>query len=484
MGLGWSRWCRRTVVLVALAFTVGLSVRPCWAAKNVILMVADGSGFSCWQAASMYEGQWDPAKGQSTQVYDGPGWLKYACTTYPLTTAKAPTGKNSQDPAVVYQPSKAWETGSVPVKEGRTFAGYKYLMSAATDSAAAATALATGVKTYNNAINWSDTKQPLTGPTLAEMAKARGKAVGVITTVQWSHATPAALAGAHNVDRDNYQQIANEMLAAAHLNLIMGAGHPEFDNNGRPAEKKEYKYVGGVSTWRSLGAGTHPGRWRLLQTKAEFEALAASAPPELGKVLGTAQVHSTLQQARGKYRNEDTPFCQALNAGVPSLATMTRAALNVLARDPDGFFLAIEGGAVDWANHDNQPARMIEEQIDFHEAVRVVVHWVEQHSSWRDTLVILTADHETGLLWGKHSDTVPFEAIADRGKGRIPDLRYNHKSHTNSLVPLIARGAGAERFAALVDGVDSEAARRWAFSGQYVDNTDVHTVIRAALGGR
>jgi alkaline phosphatase len=468
----------RGVILLGVA--VWLYAAPLWAAKNVILMIADGSGFNSWRATSMYEGKWDAAKQQSTQVYDGPGWVKYACTTYPLTLSKRPTGKTAQDPALVYQPSKAWDTASVLGLTGRTPAGYKFLMGGATDSAAAASALASGVKTYNNAINWSVTNQPLTGKTIAEIAKSRGKAVGAITTVQWSHATPAGLGGAHNPERDNYEAIANEMLAAPYLDVIMGTGNPDFDDEGRPAKKKAH-YVGGAATWEQLKQGTHPGRWRLIQTKAEFESLAAAVPADTKKVLGVPQVHATSQQARGKYRKTDTPFSQPLNSTVPSLATMTKAAINTLAREPNGFYLIVEGGAVDWANHANQPARMIEEQIDFHQAVQAVVDWVEAHGGWSQTLVICTADHETGMLWGKHSDTAPFDRIVDRGKGQIPDLRYNSLSHTNSLVPLVARGAGCERFADRVKGVDPSAAEHWSISGQYVDNTDVFQVMDAAL---
>lgn len=470
----------RKFLLFAVA-ALWLAATPTFAAKNVILFIADGSGFNCWRAASMYEGKWDAAGQRSTQVYDGPGWVHYACTTYPLSLSKRPTGKTEQDPDLRYDPAKAWDTSpSNQLGESR-FAGYAYLKRAATDSAAAGTALATGEKTYNNAINWSVLNQPFSGRTIAEIAKARGRAVGVISSVPWSHATPAALGGAHNLERDKYAEIANEMLDAPYLDVIMGAGNPDFDDNGQPAQKKA-DYVGGPETWQKLKQGKHPKGWRLIQTKQEFEALAATPPPDLFKLLGVPQVYSTLQQARGKYRLNDAPFSQPLNANVPTLATMTKAAIHVLARDPDGFFLMVEGGAVDWANHANRAGRAIEEQIDFHHAIQAAVDWVEKYSNWDETLVICTADHETGLIWGKQSNTVAFEPIGDRGKGNVPDLRYHSLSHTNSLVPLAARGSGAELFARLVRGVDATAGKHWGFSGQMVDNTDVFKVMSSALG--
>jgi alkaline phosphatase len=379
-------------------------------------------------------------------------------------------------------PAKAWDL----TRRGKGIAGYAFLMTTATDSAAAATAMATGQKTYNNAINFSNQGQPLTGQTIAELAKERGKSVGVVTTVPWSHATPAAVGGAHNGSRNNTSQIANEMLQASYLDVIMGAGNPDFDEDGRPrTAARDYQYVGGPETWKQLKSGNHPGGWKLVESKADFEALTAGDTP--AKVLGTACAATTLQQKRSAGRGAASarvarrPFGVRGNANVPSLVTMTKAALNCLDGDPDGFFLMVEGGAVDWANHANQPERMIEEQIDFLRAVEAVVSWVEAASDWDQTLVIVTADHECGMLWGPRSDKLPFDPIVNNGKGRMPGVRYNSTEHTNSLVPLYARGATTERFAALVRGTDAAAAKRWDFSGKYVDNTAVFEVMKLHL---
>ena len=80
----------------------------------------------------------------------------------------------------------------------------------------------------------------------------------------------------------------------------------------------------------------------------------------------------------------------------------------------------IEGGAIDWAEHAKQPARLIEEQADFHRAIEAVVAWVERKSNWNETLVIITADHETGLIWGPNADKTPFDPLVDRGRGQCP----------------------------------------------------------------
>lgn len=435
--------------------------------RNVILMISDGAGYNTWLAASMYQGKWDRARGTSTQVYDQPGWIHLACTTYPLLDAKKPTGANQQDPAVVYDPAKAWDRSG----------GYDWLRSGYTDSAAAASALATGRKTYNAAINWSDTNEPIQ-PTIAQLAKSKGKAVGIVTSVQWSHATPAALGGAQTTSRNNYAEIANQMLTSGLLDVIMGAGNPDFDDDGRPVEQPlVYEFVGGKETWeaieaaRSTPSGTYRG-FRPISTRAEFELLTTGPTPK--RVLGTAQVAATLQQRRGGADPGDPPLDDPLTANVPTLETMTRAALNVLDDNPSGFFLMVEGGAIDWANHARQPGRMIEEQIDFNRAIEAVVHWVESHSSWEETLLIVTADHETGLVWGPDSENKPFDPIVDQTVGRMPAMKHNSGNHTNSLVPLFARGSGS---AALLDRiVGSDPVR-----GPFVDNTDIFAVMQQAL---
>ena len=474
------------VVLAVAAAAILLTADTAWAAKNVILMITDGGGCNTWLATSLYQGK------LGKQVYDRPGWQHFACSTYPLNMSKKPTGDQTQDRTLIYDPLKAWDTSAIQFKKTTGFAGYAYLTTTYTESAAAATAMATGRKTNNMAINWSNDNRPMRGLSIAEIAKAHGKSTGVITTVEWSDATPAALGGAHNVNRNNHAQIANEMLGGGWLDVIMGGGNPDFDNNGRPLPpgmKRDYQWVGGNDTWTALKQGKRG--WKLIESKADFEALTSGPTPP--KVVGTAQVAKTLQEQRGNLTADlmthlvtphERPFEIPFNQNVPSLATMTKAAIHCLDGNPKGFYLMIEGGAVDWANHANQPERMIEEQVDFVKAVEAVVDWVDKHGNWDDTLLILTADHESGMIWGPKSDKAAFEPLEDRGPGHLPGMRYNSHWHTNSLVPLYARGCGSGRFAELVRGTDPKAAAVWRFSGKYIDNTDIFTVMKEEVGSR
>lgn len=449
----------RGILTAVLAVCLSVALARAEMAKNVILLISDGQGFNTIKATNMWSG--GPA------IYESFPY-RFGVSTFAYT-------RDTPDPAKAaplqgYDPARAWTS-------------YEYLRTNPTDSGAAGTAMATGQKTYKTSLNYDLTgSKKLT--TITEMAHSLGKATGVVSTVQWSHATPAAF-GAHNLSRNNYAAIAQEMLDGSptlQLKVIMGAGNPDYDDNGRPAAK-DPKYVGGADYWSRLKAGTLNG-WTLIQDERDFQALADGTYkggnlPD--KVVGTFKAYTTGQQARSYPAGTDptNPSTVKFNRGMPSLATMTRGALNVLGKDPDGLFLLVEGGAVDWASHANQLGRMIEEQRDFNAAVQAVVEWVNANSNWKETLVLVTTDHECGLLWGPKGD---FSPLVDRGPQKLPGARYNSKNHTNSLVPLYALGAGAERLSYLADQFDPQLQTFFGdmgFDGRYLDNTEVFQVMAA-----
>ena len=419
-------------------------------ATNLILMISDGCGLNSRAAAAFYMGSTNPAMACAALP------VHCAVSTHPLSTGATPGSPANG----AYDPAAAWKSD---------FSG---LMKNCTDSAAAATAMASGKKTYNRAINWGNDNAAITN-LISLRAKSLGKSVGIVTSVAWSHATPAAFA-AHNPSRSAIAALANEMLTNGIASVIMGAGHPLFDNAGKPAAKPDYACVGGISTWTQLAAGNFHG-WTLLQTRAEFEALRQGPTPP--RLLGTAQVRDTLQQSRPGTSAGETPFSVPLLETVPSLETMTRAAINALSANTNGFFLMVEGGAIDKACHGRQPARMIEEIADFDKAVQAVIEWADRANAWDGTLLVVTSDHETGVVWGPDSGLGkpnPFGPIVNNGAGKMPGLRFLSDAHSNTLVPLYARGPMSHRFMEL-------ATRTDPVFGPYVDNTDIHRVMTEAL---
>ncbi len=433
---------RTLAVVLCSILLLGLAAIAGAGPKNVILMISDGWSYQTVDATNYWHG--------TTQAYQGSGWVHYAMTTY---SANNPAG---------YNPAQAW------ISDG--MGGYKpnipYLKTGATDSASAITAMATGIKIFDGQINYA-TDQVTKLKTITEYYKEWGGAAGSVSTVHWTHATPAGM-GSHSLSRDAYDNIANEMIYQSGLDVIMGAGHPFYNNDGNyvAPTSTSYKRVGGQATWEQLVNGQTD--YTLITDRSQFQALA-NGSLTASKVCGTFKAATTAQQSRSGYSSTDVPGSVPFNPNVPTLAEMAIGALNVLKQNTKGYVAMFEGGAVDWANHANQAARMIEEQTDFNMAVDAVIAWIEQNSSWNETLLIVTGDHGCGMITGPNGETF----VVDNGPGVMPGMKYNYTSHTNELIPLFAKGAGSELFAQYATGLDP-------VRGAYIDNTDVFKVMMVA----
>ncbi|MBF7689033.1 alkaline phosphatase [Acinetobacter rathckeae] len=482
------------------------TTKPVAKPKNIIVLINDGAGVGTWDATA----NWQYGGREKTPYANFPA--KYAMTTYPLNTSKSPT--NNSDSVVNYDPQQAWDTTPTQ-SEKLAVKGYEYLSKNPTDSAAAGTALASGKKTFNNAINYDNYGNPVDFITLT--AKKEGKATGVITTVPFSHATPAAF-GAQNISRNNYHAISNQMLSQGHLDLVMGTGAPGYNVNGTPCEalasneskvgcdeKTRSTYLSSED-WNKLTKGQLVAKnnafaWNIIRDKQDFEALANGSKVYTGPIFASPKIANTLQQARqvaivGK--DGKNPSGDAYVKTVPTLSVMTKGAINHLSKNPNGFFLMVEGGATDWSAHTsscssqwnygtctNEPeyGRLMEETKDFNDAVKATIDWVEKNSNWNETLVIVTTDHDNGMPMGADANTKPFQLIENKGKGNLPKFSFRPTGdHSNALVPLWAKGAGSERFAHQVKGIDKGYAKYTKMNdGRYIDNTDVFNVIDQAL---
>ncbi len=507
-------------LLLATALT-GVLATPAFAqesgARNVILMISDGIGFNGWLAADYYQGL---AGQQSYQITrpDGTTPVVHGLDHHALNLIDAAGNvlPNGEDVALAagavaqgYDPMTRWTRFENTMLNDFPPVGERY--TSYTDSAAAGTALMAGRKTSNGRVNLDWTGQEAMR-TIAQIAMDQDRSAGSVASVMVSHATPAAVI-AHNISRNNYVEIFNEMVASD-LDVIMGAGHPLYDNSGNqiePEDEEAFRYVGGSETLAALTSEEGLNGFTFIDAASDFQALAdGEILPE--RVVGIARAGSTLQASREGLPEADTPSGMAYNPVVPDLATMSLGALNVLDQDEDGFFLMIEGGAVDWMGHSNDMPRFIEEQIDFNLAVDAVIAWVEENSSWEETLLIVTSDHECGGIWGEGTWTNgvggavaadrseealvaarfdPAEdvfnaylAVQNRGVGNIPGYQWSSRNHTNELVPLWAMGPGAELFAEFTR-TDLEAAELWGepygWNGHFIDNTAVFHVMNAVF---
>jgi alkaline phosphatase len=476
---------RRHLVAAVAAGAIAVSIGAADAApvKNVMLFISDGASWGTWDMASYWAT--GEQRGQAYRNFP----VRLGMTTYPLNTSSTPT--NTGTPQISYDPTRAWDTTPNSGSFGGRpsfFNGYDYIKRNYPDSAAAGTALATGAKTYNNAINFDDFGNPL--PYITQEAKALGRATGVVTSVPFSHATPAVF-GSQNISRNNYHQIAEQMLANPDLDLIMGAGHPLYNSNGQARSTPSQTYMT-VDQLTRLQSGDPIYNRTLITSLDEFRAMADGSVVPTGRVIGLAEVGDTLQANRNRPVDPSVISVASGNASgvpfntnVPTLVEMTAGAINYLSRNPNGFFLMVEGGAVDWMAHANNTARIIEEQVDFDRSVAWAINWVEEYSNWNETLLIVLTDHGNGMPMGPQSDRIPFQPIENRGQGNLPGVLWHYGTHTNEVTLLWAKGAGAERLYDFVVGVDQGLVEFLQFNdGRYIDNTAIYPIMRMAMMGQ
>jgi alkaline phosphatase len=339
---------------------------------------------------------------------------------------------------------------------------------------------------------------------IGEIAKDLGKAVGAVTTVPVSLAPPGAWTS-HNDYSGNIYAIADEAFfedpnttgvvsapgyAGGHwptipwVDVLIGNSRPEYVNSAIRDKLRNESGQPGKHTLVEHQSGQNGGT----------NLLNVANDPNVIKLAGLFY-HVYHKADDSGYDSEN-----------PTLAESTLAALTVLNRSNNGFMLNVEGGAVDWAGHANNMDHMIGEEIDFNEAVQAVINWVDNPtngSSWANTLVIVTADHETGYLTAApymfpdvplgevSAATLALEKIYLGSEGRraswedndnddqidsgeVVYWAWNSNNHSNSLVPLYARGAGAELFSDIIAGNDT-------VRGDYINNTGVFTVMDAVL---
>lgn len=448
---------KTTLRLLALCAFTALLVFSCQSRtsattpKNVIIIIGDGTGFNQLQSASLY------LYGEENQLTSQKFPVRLAATTY------SADGDG-------YSPERAQTE-------------FSYLLSKPTDSAASGTALSTGSKTHNGYIGVDTLKQPLVH--LFAVAEAAGKATGVVTSVPFSHATPAAFV-AHNASRHNYHQIAHEMIMESATDVIIGCGNPFYDDDSKKQAQPDYIYLS-EEDWQAVQNGNagadanddgSADHWTLIESRKDFQSLASGDAP--ARLLGIPMAASTLQEERSGKEDQAAPFSPPLTENVPTLAELAKAAINVLDADPDGFYLMIEAGAIDWACHANNGPRLVEEAVDMEKMVAAVCKWVDSNSSWGETLVLITADHETGYLTGPgavqngsvKSAEAMYPPLQNKGKGVMPGMEFHTGHHSNSLVPVLAKGIAAEELTRLVRGKDP-------MRGAYIDNTDIAHYLKS-----
>lgn len=283
-----------------------------------------------------------------------------------------------------------------------------------TESASSATQLSLGRPSGLNMIGIDSDGE--TRPTLLELAKQRGKSTGLVSDVRLTHATPAAFA-AHQPHRDFENEIAVDMLATGTDVMLSGGLRHWIPQQANDESSENYQQLqqttGGVL---DLTSRRQDDRNLLSEARMQGYQLAFN--------------RSQLQQAEGKILGlfassslPDAIMARSLrDAGgtVPSLAEMTARAIEVLAGNEKGFFLVIEAGLIDWAAHYNDTGTMLHEMMVINEVINLVLDWAGGRD---DTMVVITADHETGGFGFSYSSANLPTAAPFPGE-TFPDLSY------------------------------------------------------------
>jgi alkaline phosphatase len=266
-----------------------------------------------------------------------------------------------------------------------------------TDSAAAATALATGFKTNGGMVGMlPDGRNILT---ILEASRDRGMATGLAVVCTINHATPAGFA-AHVASRNSYPQIFEQVIRNK-VDVLFGAG-----NAGTATQPSE------EAIWVKKNG------YRVVSTRNDLRA--ATDTPVIG-LMGIEE--------------------PSAGSPEPMLAEMTVKAIELLGKDPDGFFLMVEGSDIDWACHGNDMAGSIRKTLLFDLAVKEALEFALRD---KHTLVVVTADHDTGGMGINGGST----------DGTDIGVGWTTKGHTGIPVPIYAFGPGARRFMGVHDNTE------------------------------
>ncbi len=416
--------------------------------KHIILIIFDGMDWQTTQAAAIYrtravtyhEGR---GSGLAFQDYRGaPTDFGYMVTS-PLI--------NNYKLDVNHQVVQSIDglAGGYDSQIGGPFpwsvpASYSYLIGqdmagwhAVTDSASSATSMNSGIKTYNSAINFNDRSEPV--KSVARDAQELGFSIGVVTSVPFNHATPAATY-CNNVSRDDFQDLARDLLGLPSIanrtplsgvDVLIGGGWGE-NKSDKEALKTNLLEQGAnfelgnrylaESDLRSIDI-QNGGKYRVAIRSAGIAGddvlnaavlLSVKNNERLFGFFGTKRGHLPYATANGDYlpTHGITEFDVYERADVfenPTLADMTRAALAVLETNNSGFWLMIEAGDVDWANHNNNIDDSIGAVFSGDAAFQAVCDWVEANDCWDDTAVIVTSDHGHLLVIDQPEALIPHD---------------------------------------------------------------------------
>jgi alkaline phosphatase len=467
-------------------------------AKHIIFFIGDGMQLEHEIAASRYLFGRDAELSFHKLMYKGyvATWDVTTYNRYALAGGLPFYDAAGFDPTVGYDPIKGG-LKPYPAQGGGINDAYfltelpssptdSALEYPATDSASAATAWATGIKTDDGNISWKP-GDPAAGAlkTIAELLREqKGFSIGVVSTVPFSHATPAAHVS-HNASRTNHTQIATEIIRNVQPEVVIGGGYPG------PGGTEKYNYLS-EADYSFLRSSDPANPYLFVERESGADGsvslleVAHDAAEQGKKLFGLFGGPGGNFESPVAYDFPGTPLVARATMENPLLKDATLAALKVLGQDPDGFFIMVEQGNIDGANHANDFQSMVGTIWDLHTAVQAAIDFVNQPEDgidWSNTLLIVTSDHSNSYM-RLHAELTAGDLPMQEGTcgdGGPPctypegEVSYATTSHTNELVMLYAQGAFQ-----VSDFKKNEG--RWYPCSRIIDNTQLYHIMAEAAG--
>ncbi|MEM7725127.1 MAG: alkaline phosphatase [Cyanobacteria bacterium P01_A01_bin.45] len=586
---------RKYLKFLALSLLVVLFIFSCISCQsqvvrgngiNVILMIGDGMGWEMARTAAVSNGypMYASGKGEGLNFQKLEGYTlattygtiiqgidgKFSTGNSALNRSNPITAKSSLLKDFVFNSTFHKESfapdGTKKSENDGNLVGYdpalggvnpwtggsdrKYIKQNYPDSAGTATALYTGVKTYNGAMGVDIYEQRQS--TILEQATKLGKSTGLVTSVPISHATPGAAAsfvnqrGKYDAPLPDLDNILQQTLTVFQPTVILGGGHPfDLGNATEFGGSYDWRYVT-QSTYEELKSKPNDNSYgykfieRGADAAKKLQETAKSIDPNRGdrllglygargqfgnlpvstangdysstglgsiSVFASAVENNQVPQIGKKVRpliqgeTEEKFIEREINEN-PTLADLTSAALNILGKDKDGFWLMVEGGDIDWAAHDDNIDNLIGAVNSFDKAVGKTIEWIQQNGGWEKNLLIVTADHDHYLTLNENFPELmaKFGAEDLTYKRHKPDaaghfwgsdskIKYGWGTHSNRLVPVYYQGASINlkkyegKDITLVDNPPEGTTRNLSIPGveNAIDQTHIYQGMLEAI---
>lgn len=408
------------------------------AKHRIIVFLQEGLGHELDRAAKLYSDEetlWD-------WRYDS-NWQVSSLSTLPLVDDREPNqgepfSKLSYDSLYAWNGSVKQETEETSNLR-KTFDGYHWLISNASDARQATSAFSIGQPSFVGASNWhylppEDGAPAPYGQHLLEWAHEQGLKTGVVSDMPFTYPTNTILAGAREYEDDEGYERFNQLLQSTHLDLYIATGHPKYNEAGQALSEPKYQFCD-PKEWRNLRGHARSLGWEVVFGDENLMGVSSGNNGGHNRRLVILQFGDT----------SDTSGMQSNTFGLSgnlysSISFQLKSALSYLDQSEEGFLLVVHLGRLPHFLANEFQFEALQDVLHLYKCLNLTSEWVENNGGWNSTSLLAGSLYEFGLIWGSDSSSFAYSQINDRGKKKVPGMRINHLGSTAALTPLIYRG--------------------------------------------